>query len=98
MYNVSNRLTTNFSGFYTFGGGVAPVLDANGNPIPCQTEIISGLEQYRRAKLGLAGGTPTAFNNVTGTPQVNFTQVRDALYIQDMWKLRPKLQIAMGFR
>lgn len=98
MYNVSDQLTTNFNGFYTFGGGTAPVLDANGNPIPGQTEIISGLEQYRRAKLGLAGGTPTAFNNVTGTPQVSFTQIRNALYIQDMWKVRPKLQIAMGFR
>jgi hypothetical protein len=98
MYNVSGQLTTNFNGVYTFGGGTAPVLDASGNPIPGQTEIISGLEQYRRAKLGLAGGTPTAFNNVTGVPQVNFTQVSDALYIQDMWKPRPKLQIAMGFR
>jgi hypothetical protein len=98
MYQLNSRLTTNFNGVYTFGGGSAPVLDANGNPIPGQTEIISGLEQYRRAKLGLAGGTPTAFNNVTGTPQVGFTQVRDALYIQDMWKVRPNLQIAMGFR
>ncbi|MDW5267619.1 MULTISPECIES: TonB-dependent receptor [Acidobacteriaceae] len=98
MYNVSDQLTTNFNGVYTFGGGSAPVLDANGNPIPGQTEIISGLEQYRRAKLGLAGGTPTAYNNVTGTPQVSFTQIRDSLYIQDMWKVRPKLQIAMGFR
>lgn len=98
MYNVSDQLTTNFNGVYTFGGGTAPVLDASGNPIPGQTETISGLEQYRRAKLGLAGGTPTAFNNVTGTPQVNFTQIRNALYIQDMWKVRPKLQIAIGFR
>ncbi|HUZ95189.1 MAG TPA: TonB-dependent receptor [Edaphobacter sp.] len=98
MYNVSDQLTTNFNGLYTFGGGSAPVLDAHGNPIPGQTEIISGLEQYRRAKLGLPGGTPTAFNNVIGTPQVGFTQIRDSLYIQDMWKVRPKLQIAMGFR
>jgi hypothetical protein len=98
MYNVSDQLTTNFNGVYTFGGGTAPVLDVNGNPIPGQTEIISGLEQYRRAKLGLAGGRPTAFNNVTGAPQVSFTQIRDALYIQDMWKVRPKLQIALGFR
>jgi hypothetical protein len=98
MYNVHDQLTTNFNGVYTFGGGTAPVLDANGNPIPGQTETISGLEQYRRAKLGLAGGAATAFNNVTGTPSVSFTQVQDALFIQDMWKLRPNLQLAMGFR
>jgi hypothetical protein len=98
MYNVRNQLTTNFNGLYTFGGGAAPVLDANGNPIPGQTEIITGLEQYRRARLGLAGGTPTAFNNVTGDPEVHFTQVRNAVFLQDMWKLRPNLQIAVGFR
>ncbi|MBN9615472.1 MAG: hypothetical protein BGO25_13570 [Acidobacteriales bacterium 59-55] len=98
MYNVRNRLTTNFNGLYTFGGGTAPVLDANGDPIPGQTEIITGLEQYRRAKLGLAGGTPTAFNNVTGDPEVSFTQVQNAFFIQDMWKLRPGLQLALGFR
>ncbi|HZY62538.1 MAG TPA: TonB-dependent receptor [Edaphobacter sp.] len=98
MYKVRDQLTTGFNGAYTFGGGLAPALDPNGNPIPGKTEVISGLEQYRRAKLGLAGGTPTAFNNVSGTPSVNFTQVRNALFIQDDWKVRPRLQIAMGFR
>ena len=98
MYNVRNRLTTNFNGLYTFGGGAAPVLDPNGDPISGETEIITGLEQYRRTKLGLAGGRPTAFNNVTGAPEVHFTQVRNAFFIQDMWKLRPKLQLALGFR
>ena len=98
MYNVRNQLTTNFNGLYTFGGGAAPVLDPNGDPISGETEIITGLEQYRRTKLGLAGGRPTAFNNVTGAPEVHFTQVRNAFFIQDMWKLRPKLQLALGFR
>jgi hypothetical protein len=98
LYNVRNRLTTNFNGVYTFGGGTAPVLDPNGDPIPGETETITGLEQYRRTTLGLAGGRPTAFNNVTGTPEVSFTQVRNAFFIQDMWKLRPNLQLALGFR
>jgi len=56
------------------------VLDASGNPIAGQTETITGVEQYRRAKLGLAGGTPTAYSNVAGTPAVSFMQTRAALF------------------
>lgn len=97
VYDEHEALTTNFNGTYTFGGGVAPVLDANNNPTG-QTETITGLEQYRRALLNLPGGAPTAFSNVAGTPQVNFTQVEDALFIQDDWKLRPNLHVAMGMR
>ena len=55
MYRENQRLTTNFNGTYTFGGGIAPVLDANGNPVAGQTTTITGLEQYRRA-LAWAGG------------------------------------------
>lgn len=98
LYNIHDQLTTYFNGLYVFGGGSAPVLDANGNPIPGQTEIITGLEQYRRAEFSLAGGTPTAFTNVVGTPSVNFIQARNAVYIQDTWKPRANLQVVMGFR
>jgi hypothetical protein len=98
IYNEHDTLTTNFNGTYTFGGGTAPVLDAQGNALPGQTETITGLEQYRRALLNLPGGAPTAFSNVAGTPQVNFTQVEDALFIQDNWKLRSNLHLAVGMR
>ena len=47
-------------GVITFGGGVAPVLDAGNNAMPGATETISGIEQYRRTLLHLPGGTPTA--------------------------------------
>lgn len=92
------RLTTNFNGTYTFGGGPAPVLDADGNPIPGEMETITGLEQYRRAQLHLPGGAATAFSNVAGTPVVDFTQVQAVLYAQDDWKLQPNLHLAMGLR
>jgi hypothetical protein len=95
--NEHDHLTSNFNGTYTFGGGLAPVLDANDNPTG-QTETITGLEQYRRALLNLPGGAPTAFSNVAGTPVLAFTQVQDALYIQDDWKLRPNLHLAVGMR
>ena len=97
-YDLHNRLTTNFNGTYTFGGGAAPVLDANNQPIPGQTEIITGFEQYRRATLQLSGGTPTAFSNVAGNPNLAFTQVRVAFFVQDSWKLPHGVLISSGLR
>ena len=98
IYNEHQQLTTNFNGTYTFGGGTAPVLDANNQPLTGQTETITGLEQYRRALLNLSGGTPTAFSNVVGTPAVDFTQVQDALFVQDDWNAGHGLHIASGLR
>ncbi len=98
FYDEHNQLTQNFNGTYTFGGGIAPVLDANNLPVPGQTTVITGLEQYRRALLHLAGGTPTAYNAVTGTPAVHFLHSENAVFFQDDWKLRPNLHVAAGMR
>ncbi len=98
IYDEHQQLTTNFNGAYTFGGGSAPVLDANGNPITGETETITGVEQYRRAQHGLAGGAPTAFSNVAGTPTVDFTQVQDALFMEDDWTVGRGVHIAYGVR
>jgi hypothetical protein len=96
-YIEHRQLPTDFNGAYTFGGGTAPVLDANNQPTG-QTETITGIEQYRRALLGLAGGTPTAYTSVTGTPTVDFTQLWGTLFIQDDWNLGHGLHIATGVR
>ena len=98
LFDEHQELTTNFNGAYTFGGGPAPVLDANNNPIPGQTETITGIEQYRRAQLNLPGGTPTAFSNVAGNPTVNFTQTRDTFFIEDDWNIGHGVHIASGLR
>ncbi len=90
-------LTTNFNGTYTFGGGLAPVLDGNNQPTG-ETATITGLEQYRRALLDLPGGTPTQFSNVAGTPGVDYVQVADALFFQDDWKVRSNVHLALGMR
>ena len=92
------RLTTNFNGTYVFGGGTAPALDGNNQPIAGQTTTITGLEQYRRARLNLAGGTPTAFTGVTGNPNVNFNQSQGVLYVQDDWKLSHGVMVSGGLR
>ncbi len=98
LYDEHQQLTTNFNGTYTFGGGTAPALDLNNMPVPGQAEIISGIEQYRRALLNLAGGTPTAFSNVVGTPAVSFKQLQDAVYLQDQFDAGHGMHISAGLR
>ena len=97
-YREREQMTQNFNGTYIFGGGPAPVLDANGAAVPGSTSIITGLEQYRRAKLGLPGGSPTAYTAVTGSPEIDFTQTRAAFFAQDEWKLLPNLKVSYGAR
>ncbi|MGI4853254.1 MAG: TonB-dependent receptor domain-containing protein [Janthinobacterium lividum] len=97
-YREQQQITQNFNGTYIFGGGSAPVLDANGNPIAGSSAIVSGLEQYRRARLALPGGTPTAYTGVTGSPQINYLQTRGSIFAQDEWKLRPNLKLSYGVR
>jgi hypothetical protein len=89
--------TNNFNGTWLFGGGTAPVLDANHNPTSA-TQTITGVDQYVRALNGWAGGAPTQYSNVTGTPKINMTQYRLALFLQDDWKVLPRLHFAWGLR
>jgi hypothetical protein len=86
-----------FNGAYVFGGGSAPVLDANNNPTG-QTTTILPIEQYRRALLNLPGGNPTTYQITTGTPVVPLTQWRLALYARDTIKLTPRLTSTVGLR
>ncbi len=97
LFHENQHLTNNFNGTYQFGGGDAPVLDANNQPTG-QTTVISGLEQYRRALLNLPGGTATAFTNVAGTPDFQFNQVRNALFFQDDWTVHPRVKVSLGLR
>ncbi len=90
--DLHESLPINFNGAYVFGGGPAPSLTGTG------TTTISGLEQYRRALLGLPGGTPTQFNMTTGTPRLALDQLQLVLYAQDQWQLKPRLQLSFGLR
>jgi hypothetical protein len=86
-----------FNGAFVFGGGSAPVLDANNNPTG-ETTTITAIEQYRRAIASLPGGTPTTFQRNSGTPLVPFTQWRLALYAQDVAKLTNRFTLYSGLR
>jgi hypothetical protein len=86
-----------FNGAFVFGGGSAPVLDANNNPTD-ETTTITAIEQYRRAVASLPGGTPTTIQRNSGTPLVPLTQWRLALYAQDVAKLTNHFTLYSGFR
>ena len=96
-YVEHQTLTTNFNGTYIFGGGSAPVLDANNNATAATTTI-TGLEQYRRALLALPGGTPSQYSSVAGSPRVDFTEIYPAFFAQDDIKLLPNLTLSAGLR
>jgi hypothetical protein len=81
-----------FNGAYTFAGGTAPGLAGSG------TIVIDGLEQYRRALAGLAGGYVTAYSLTTGDEHVPITQWTAALYVQDDWKLSKQISLSGGLR
>jgi hypothetical protein len=87
-----------FNGSYTFGGTLAPQLDANGNAIPGTSIAINGLEQYRRALLNLPGGKATSYSITQGSPTIDFNQLRLVFFAQDQWKLSSRLQLALGLR
>ncbi|SNT43972.1 Carboxypeptidase regulatory-like domain-containing protein [Granulicella rosea] len=97
-YVQHRHMTTNFNGSYLFNGGAAPALDPVTHLPTGQTVQITGLEQYFRATHGYAGGTPTDFSNVAGSPFVDIWQTRDAIYVQDSWKLLPRVQLDYGMR
>ena len=86
-----------FNGQYTFGGALAPALTDGGQAIGTSVAI-NGLEQYRRAMLGLPGGAATSYAVIEGQPAIELNQFRLVLFVQDQWKLRPRLQVAMGLR
>jgi hypothetical protein len=96
-YFVHDTDPDTFNGAFVFGGGSAPVLDANGQPLS-QTTNITALEQYRRANLNLAGGTPTTFQITTGTPLVAFTRWKVSMFALDVIKLTPHLTLTTGLR
>ena len=104
----------NFSGTFTFGGGLAPVLDANnqevldasGQPVLAQ---INSIERYRRTllfqQMGLSaaqiqalGGGATQFSIAAGQPGLSLSQNDVSAFAGDDWRFRPNITLSLGLR
>lgn len=104
----------NFNGTYTFAGGLAPVLDQNGqivagtNGQPLLTEINS-LERFRRTlffqqqgltptEINARGGGASQFSIAAGNPEIGVAQFDFGGYAQYDWRLSPSFNLGMGLR
>jgi hypothetical protein len=101
----------NFNGTFTFGGGtLAPVLDANNQPLPDGSVApIESIERYRRTllfqQMGLPaqmiralGGGATQFTLNQGMPELGVHQMDVGIFAGDDWRVRPNLTLSLGFR
>lgn len=108
-----NTSPQNFGGTFTFGGGTAPELDSNNQPVldPGQPILapITSIERYRRTlefqKLGLRalqirllGGGATQFTISAGEPYLSVSQLDVGAFVGDDWRVRPNLTLSMGLR
>jgi hypothetical protein len=110
----SNTSPQNFAGTFTFGGGLAPQLDANNRPVldgsGQQVLVnISSIEEYRRTLLfqqqGLTvlqiralGGGASQFTINAGNPAISARQFDAAIFAGDDWKVRPNVTLSLGLR
>ncbi|MEJ7623155.1 MAG: carboxypeptidase regulatory-like domain-containing protein [Pyrinomonadaceae bacterium] len=111
---VNQNSTANFGGTYTFSGRVAPVLDANNNPITRSdgtvvTAQIDSLESYRRTllfrQLGFTnerirglGGGANQFTISGGDPAIKISQYDLGFYVQNSYKVSETIAASFGIR
>jgi hypothetical protein len=104
--NVSPQ---NFNGTFTFAGGtLAPVLNAENQPLPEMAPITS-IESYRRtllfqqlgdtpAQIRALGGGATQFSIATGAAELAVHQFDGAIFAGDEWRARPNFTLSWGLR
>src|SRR5262245_60293476 len=111
---VDNTSPQNFGGTFTFGGGDAPVLDSNNQPVldssgKVSLAPITSIERYRRTllfqSLGFTpsrirelGGGATQFSINAGNPMMSTSQLDVGLFVGDDWRMRPNLTLSLGLR
>jgi hypothetical protein len=101
---------SNFNGSFTFGGGLAPVLDSNNQIVAGAAPIqISSIERYRRtllfqnlgyniAQIQALGGGATQYSVNAGTPGLSLSQMDAGLFAGDDWRVRPNITLSLGLR
>jgi hypothetical protein len=111
---VDNISPQNFGGTFTFGGGNAPMLDTNNQPVRdtsgnMVSAQITSIERYRRtllfqrlgftpARIRELGGGATQFSLNAGDPALSANQFDVGLFVGDDWRVRPNLTLSYGVR
>ncbi|HYM07282.1 MAG TPA: carboxypeptidase regulatory-like domain-containing protein [Terriglobales bacterium] len=112
--SIDSTSPQNYNGTFTFGGGQAPMLDANNQLVldPSGQPVFIGIqsiERYRRTllfqQLGYTptqiralGGGATQFSINSGIPEISGNQTDVSLFFGDDWKLRPNFTMSLGLR
>ena len=111
---VDNTSPQNFGGTFTFGGGAAPMLNANNQPVLDASgqpvlSLITSIERYRRtllfqqlgyspSQIRVLGGGATQFTINAGTPALSASQVDVGVFVGDDWRVRPNFTLSFGLR
>jgi hypothetical protein len=110
----TNLSQLNFNGTFTFGGGTAPELDSNNQPVIGSNGLpvlvpLTSIQQYQRTlvlqnagfsnvQIRALGGGATQFTLSAGNPLVAVSQVDLALFVADTWRMKPNLTLDLGLR
>jgi hypothetical protein len=110
----NNTSPQNFNGVFTFSGGLAPVLDANNQPVldslgnPALANI-SSIERYRRtllfqkagnpaSQIRMLGGGASQYSVNAGIPGLSVHQFDLGVFAGDDRRVRPNLTMSLGIR